>query len=90
MAVFNVAFAVWAFHPTQKEFEGDRALSSVFSGLPSTTSDIGKATQGETARSPSNGGYFYPIGAMPMSIFSGAQNFEDFMALVDCHRAWHL
>lgn len=90
MAVFNVAFAVWAFHPTQKEFEGDRALSSVFFGLPSTTSDISSATQGETAKSPSNGRYFYPTGTMLMSIFSGAQNFKDFMALVDCHRALHL
>jgi hypothetical protein len=39
VAVFNVAFAVWAFHPTQKEFERDKALSSTFLSLPSTTSD---------------------------------------------------
>lgn len=66
MAIFNVALAVWAFHPTQKEFERDRdrALSSVFSGLPSTTSDaqrIGDATQSEAAKTPSNGRYSYPM-----------------------------
>jgi len=90
MAIFNVAFAVWAFHPTQTEFERDRALSSAFSGLPSTMSDIGHAAQGEKTKSPTNGRYFYPIGAMLMSIFSDAQNFKDFMALVYCHRALHL
>jgi hypothetical protein len=92
MAIFNVAFAVWAFHPTQKEFEGDRALSisSPFSGLPLTTSDIGNAAQGKTPKSPSNGRYFYPIGAMLIFNLSGAQNFKDIMALVYCHRALHL
>ncbi len=93
MVIFNVALSVWAFHPTQKEFERDRALSSAFSGLPSTTCDaqrIGDAIQGETAKSPSNGRYSYPIGAMLMSNFSDAQNSEDFMAMVDSHRALHL
>jgi hypothetical protein len=93
MAIFNVAFAVWAFHPTQREFERDRALSSAFSGLPSTTSDaqrISDATQGETAKPPSNGKYSHPAGAILMSIFSGAQNFKDFMAMVYRHRALHL
>lgn len=65
MAIFNVAFAVWAFHPTQKEFERDKALSSVFCSLPSTTSDarrIDSATQDEKVKSPSNSMYSYPIG----------------------------
>jgi len=93
MAIFNVAFAVWAFHPTQKEFERDRALSSAFSGLPSTTSEaqrIGDSAQGQTAKSPSNGRCCYPTGAVLTSIFSGAQNPKDYMAMVYRHRAWHL
>lgn len=74
MAIFNVAFAVWAFHPTQKEFERDKALSSAFVGLPSTTSDtqrIGSISQDEKVKSPSDGRYFYPMGVMLISIFSG-------------------
>ena len=91
MAIFNVAFAVWAFHPTQKEFERDRALSSVFSNLPSTTSDaqrIDDAAQGETAKS--QGRCSYPIRAMLMSNFSDAQNSKNFLAMVYSHRALHL
>ena len=91
IAIFNVAFAVWAFHPTQKEFERDRALSGVFSNLPSTTSDAQKiddAAQGETAKS--NGRYSCPIRAMLMSSLSDAQNSKDSVAMVYSHRAFHL
>ena len=91
MAIFNVAFAVWAFHPTQKEFERDRALSGVFSNLPSTTSDVQRiddAAQGETAKS--NGRYSYPIRAMLIFNFSDAQDSKDFMAMVYSPRALHI
>jgi hypothetical protein len=60
MAIFNVALAVWAFYPTQKEFERDKVLSIAFSSLPLTASDVQRidhAGQGEKALSPSNGRY---------------------------------
>ena len=75
MAIFNVAFAVWAFHPTQKEFERDKVISSASCSLPSTTSDtqrIGGVLQGKRMESSSNGRCSCPIGAVLISIGSGA------------------